>query len=375
MFFILPAVFLIVGLSLGCGLGFINYRTRGYLRSIEQARPCKAGSPVSGPVKIQGVARAVDANDLLISPIEQRPCVYYRLVIEQFHNSPATRTTASVRRGPGSGYWERIIEDTQAVTMVVADETGAIPIDPCEARLDLQSRRRHANLFKGLPKDLEQSLRDRYKIVTRAAFLPKQMRYTEVVIAQDAEVFVLGECEVQNGKATFNTKNHPLYLSFRNEEKLVRNGKITAGITAVACVVVPILFMLLAWWTYQSTTAEFGPRKQPAAGKPNAAKENPGSQEIAKLMNPNASLSERAWAARKLPEAPAGGDVVAAVAPLLNPLLQSRDGFHRDSALIAIKNGWGTQAANEAVLRQVRAAARDAKVQNEVAAALKRLAK
>jgi hypothetical protein len=377
MLLIFPAVFLVVGLGLGCGLAYANYRTRNYLRSIENARLYKAGSPVNGLIKIQGVARAVNARDLLVSPIEQQPCVYYHLVIERYHNSTPARTTASVRRGP-SGYWERIIEDTQSIPMVISDETGEVPIDPKAAQLDLKSSRRHANMFHKLPPALEQSLRDRYKIVTSTGFFAKQMRYTEVVIAQDAEAFVLGDCEVRDGKATFTTKNHPLLLSFRKEENLLRNGKIAAAIMAVASVVVPILFLLLAWYTYSSTSAQFKPGNQGGAAKANDGKEDSRkegaiSREIAKLKNPGANLSERAWAARKLPEAPAG-DIVAEVAPYLNPLLQSKDGFHRESALRAIERGWGTQA-NEATLKQLLRTTRDAKVQNEILAAIKCLGK
>jgi hypothetical protein len=272
MLLILPTVFLLLGLGLGGGLLYANYRTRGYLRSIEEARWCKAGEPVAGPVKMQGVARAVDAKDLLTSPIEQRPCVYYHLVIEQFHQNSSSRGPASVRRGPGSGYWERVVEDTQAVPMVVADDTGAIPVDPKQARLDFKSNRRHANLLAKLPKEIEESVRDRYKIVTRAGWLPKQMRYTEVVIGQDEEVFVMGDCEVKDGKPAFVTTSHPLYLSFRKEEALVRNGKITAKVTAVLGVVLPILFLVLAVWTYRSTSAEFKQLSQSPA-KQNPAKD------------------------------------------------------------------------------------------------------
>lgn len=272
MLLIFPAVFLIVGLGLGCGLEYINYRTRGYLQSLEQARPCKAGEPVNGLVKMQGVARAVDAKELLVSPIEQRPCVYYRLVIQQWHNSAAVVKAGSVRRGPASGYWTTIIEDTQAIPMTIADETGAVPIDPKEAKLDLQASRRQTNLFCKLPKDIEESLKERYKIVTTTLFIPKQMRYTEVVIAEGEQIFVHGDCEVRDGQATFNTNNHPLYLSFRNEQTIVRNGKRTAAITLVAAIAVPILFLVLACWTYKSTSEEFGPRNQPAAAKPNPAK-------------------------------------------------------------------------------------------------------
>ncbi len=277
MLFILPAVFLIVGLGLGCGLLYGNYRTRNYLRSLEQARPCKAGSPVSGPVKIQGVAKAADAKDLLISPIEQQPCVYYHLVIEQFQTSSSSRTPSSVpRRGPGSGSWVRVIEDTQAIPMLVADETGAVPVDAKAAKIDFKSNRRHANFLSKLPKELEASLRERYKIVTSTFFIPKQMRYTEIVIPQDAEVFLHGDCEVKDGQATFDTKSHPLYLSFRKEKDLIRNGKISSWIMGGLGVLIPILAVILAWCTYQSTSKEFKHLSQPAAAKPSPAKPNAG---------------------------------------------------------------------------------------------------
>jgi hypothetical protein len=167
----------------------------------------------------------------------------------------------------------RIIDDKQAIPMVVADETGAVPIDAKAARLDFKSNRRHANFLSKLPKELEQSLRERYKIVTSTFFIPKQMRYTEIVIPQDSEVFVHGDCEVKDGQATFDTKSHPLYLSFRKEKDLIRNSKISSAIMGVAGVLIPILFLYLAWCTYRSTSAEFkqlGDR--PIAGKPNAAK-------------------------------------------------------------------------------------------------------
>jgi hypothetical protein len=266
----------------------------------------------------------------------------------------------------------RVIEDTQAIPMLIADETGAVAVDAKAAKLDFKSNRRHANFLSKLPKELEQSLRERYKIVTSTFFIPKQMRYTEIVIPQDAEVFVHSESEVKDGQLTFNTKNHPLYLSFRKEQDLIRNGKISSAIMGVAGVVIPILAILLAFWTYRSTTEEFKHDNKPAA-KQGAGKGDAVSPEIAKLKNPNASLSERAWAARKLPK-PSSGAKVAEVAPLLNPLLQSKDVFHRDSALMAIKQGWGTQA-NEATLWQVQINTKDARVQKEIASVLSRLGK
>jgi hypothetical protein len=372
MFFIFPEIFLVVGLALGGGLFLVSYKTRSHLKIIEDAKPCKAGSPLNGMVKIEGIAKAVNEKDLLTSPIEQHPCVYYRLVIEQFQSNAGIRIGGGPSRSNtvGGGSWIPIVEDVQGIPMALTDETGAVVIDPKEAKLDLQAKRRHANLFSKLPKELEQSLRERYKIVTNTFFLPKQMRYTETVIAQDANVFLLGECEVKNGKATFTKQNHPLMLSFRSEKALLRNANIVTKITGVAAVVVPIAFIVLAVVSYWNISSTFGPKAPNApAAKQNVAKDDP-SKQIAKLKSPN--LSERAWAARKLGETAPVANLVKDAAPLLNPLLESKDVFHRDSALSAIKNGWGSKA-NEATLRRLLSDTKDAKVQKEINSALNQL--
>lgn len=368
MVYILPLVCLVIGLSLGGGLLYASRRMQSRLQCIEAARPCKAGSPVTGLVKMHGTVKAVNPDELLISPIEQRPCVYYRLVIERFHAS-TTKTTASVRPAPGSGSWERVIEDVQAIPMVVADETGEVSVDPKTADLDFQTSRRHANFLTSLPKELEQSLRERYKIVTSTFFIPKQMRYTEVVIAQDAEVFVVGDCEVKDGQASLTRKEHPLMMTFRTEQQVLRNGKITTTIFKIAAVAFPLLFLALAWFAYRDGSALINPHQNAAKA---GGKEGAALEAIAKLKNNRAGLSERAWAARKLAETPVVKNQVGEVAPLLNPLLDSKDVFHRESAVLAIKQGWGS-TVNQPALQRVLQSTTDARFRKEVVAAINRL--
>ena len=84
---ILPLSFLVVGLALGGGLYFVSHRLRTRLQSIAEARPCKASEVAPGRVKMHGTVQAVNPDTLLTSPIEQQPCVYYRLVIEQWRSS------------------------------------------------------------------------------------------------------------------------------------------------------------------------------------------------------------------------------------------------------------------------------------------------
>jgi hypothetical protein len=146
-----------------------------------------------------------------------------------------------------------------------------VSVNPKTAQLDLQHNRQQANWFMSLSKELEESLRERYKIVTKNWFLPKQMRYTEVVIAQDAEVFVVGECETKDGQAALVNKDNRVMLTFRKEETVLRNGKIALTIFKGLAIAIPIVFVGLAIFAY------FNLPQGPGSQNPNpppAAKQN-----------------------------------------------------------------------------------------------------
>jgi hypothetical protein len=285
--------------------------------------------------------------------------------------------TGGRRRNQVTGSWHNVIEDVQAIPMVIADETGEVSIDAREANLELKASAKERNMFQKLPQGLEESLRDRYKIVTKGLFLAKQMRYIETVITEDTEVFVVGDCEVKDGHAAFCKRSNPLLLSSRKEEEVVKLRKIMTRLTTIAGVAVPVVCALIAGYIFWSLAGLGGPRNQPgASARQNSGKDNGKaasvSQAIAKLKSSNASLSDRAWAARKLAEAPVENGLVGEVAPLLNPLLESKDGFQRDSALLAIKHGWGS-LDNEPILVRVAMNTKDARVQKEVTEVVKRL--
>lgn len=362
MIFLIPLVFLFIGFGLGGGLFYASRRMNGYMKSIEDARPCKAGDPGEGLVKLHGKVKAVDPNELLTSPMEQKRCVYYRLVIDQFQQTYISNGgPSSIRKTGGGGSWVPVIDDVQAIPMVVADETGEVSVDPLEAKLDFQQSRSHANVLTSLPADVEASLKERYKIVTKTWFLPKQMRYTESVIEQDQEVFVVGNSEVKDGKARLFKKDFELLMTFRNEKQVLRNGKIGSTICMILAVVFPVLFIALTIGVYHSMTT-LGPQ-----ASQNAANV---TDTMAKLRS--MSLSERASAARQLAGMPVQKDQVRSVAPELNLLLDSKDASHRESAVRAIKQGWGSKV-NEPALRRVLQNTKDARKQKELNEAISRL--
>src|SRR5579864_8157583 len=108
MIIIIPLIFLAIGLGLSGGLFYATQRRGARLKCIEDAKPCKAGSLVNGLVKLNGTVKAVNPDELLVSPIEQQPCVYYRLVIEEYQQATFTTPAAGKRTGP-SGSWVAVI--------------------------------------------------------------------------------------------------------------------------------------------------------------------------------------------------------------------------------------------------------------------------
>ena len=113
-------------------------------------------------------------------------------------------------------------------------------------------------------------------------------------------------------------------MTFRKEAEVVRNGKITTTVATVAAIAVPLLFLALAGYIFCVL---------PSSSQTVVNKDATTSEAIGMLKNTSASLSDRAAAARNLAEAPVQKNRVGEVAPFLNPLLDSKDSSHRDSAL------------------------------------------
>jgi E3 Ubiquitin ligase len=358
MSFLCPVVILFIGLGLGGGLYYASYRVRSRMQVIESAKPCQAGSPVEGLIKLHGTVKSVNPNAFLTSPIEHFRCVYYKLVIEELRQE----YISSGRTKPKSA-WVPIVEDSQSIPMVIADETGQINVDPREAELDFKVQRTHTNLFSDLPKDVMESLQARYKIVVSSGNILKQLRYTEVVISQNQEVFAVGECEIEDGQATLKPKEHPVLLTFRNEEQVLRTGRITTAVFKYAAIGVPALFLAFAIFAFMSMWS--------SSSTEHTAKR--GNEEwVTKVKS--MSFSERAAAAKKLATLPVVKSQIPEVAPELNGLLDSNSSSQRDAALAAIKKGWGS-SVNEPALRRLQEKSTDEWVQKDVAAAFKKISK
>lgn len=129
----IAAAGLVAGLWL-LGRGFVGSRTAARLGDISTSR---IASIAAGEVRVSGIVEPAELT--LVSPLQSRPCVYYRSEI----------------RGDDSATGEDVIEE-RAVGFHVRDETGAIRVFPRAARWDAPTRLdARTDVFGELPAELD----------------------------------------------------------------------------------------------------------------------------------------------------------------------------------------------------------------------------
>jgi hypothetical protein len=111
-------------LVLGALLALVAYnvadsyftQARQHARLLERAPVTRlADAREDVPAKFVGVVRCVEP--LLSSPVEQRPCVLYRLVLRE--QRP---------QRPWASHWVRVFQEEQAQELVLEDESGSLTL-------------------------------------------------------------------------------------------------------------------------------------------------------------------------------------------------------------------------------------------------------
>ena len=149
----------LVGLGFAAGLMLGLVRARHRIRFIEAARECQGGQLIAGLAKMRGEIRAVNGADLLVSPMTQAPCVYYKFVVEQ----ERTRNDRTDRSMGTETDWQTVLTDEQAVPAAVRDETGDALVDLKGAEVVLsQGQQLKSGTFYNTPAELERRLNTRY---------------------------------------------------------------------------------------------------------------------------------------------------------------------------------------------------------------------
>ena len=228
----------LVGLGFAVGLMVGLVRARHRIKFIEAAPDCQGGQLIAGLAKMRGEIRAVNGADLLVSPMTQAPCVYYKFVVEQ----ESTRNDSTDQSMRTETDWHTVITDEQAVPAAVRDETGDALVDLKGAEVVLSQGQ-----LNNTPAELERRLNTRYGFSGKGLIFNKSLRYTEQVIEEGVKVLVVGEVKVhQSGTAVFIKGDHPLLVTDKSEDELVSHYKKEGIAFLIAALLFPLVLLGIA---------------------------------------------------------------------------------------------------------------------------------
>jgi hypothetical protein len=185
-----------------------------------------------GFVELQG--KIWPDSDEQIAPISGRPCVYFRIEIEQY------------RQGKNSGSWDTVLESAAPDWIVIEDHTGVARVNMSCAEVELKKDSHcKSSTFNRASPELKARLEARYNFSTKGLIFGKQLRYTEWRLAPNDPLYVLGTAKA-GAPPTISKGEKPLIVSDRGESDLVNELQFRGalyGAGALACGLV----LLLLW--------------------------------------------------------------------------------------------------------------------------------
>jgi hypothetical protein len=221
----IPVIFLIGGILLAvCGWGIYKNRKRYML--IENTKFVQVQDLQPGMFQLHG--QAVAMGPLLRSPLTNSECVYFRFLLEEQH----TRTVHT--GGPRGGsrtetYWHPVVDDVQATQAAIDDGTGWAEVDFQDAEMVLKIRAsQNSGFFQSAPPDVKKRLEKKYNHSTKGWFFEKTTRYTETIVQEGDDLFVLGEAvprDKQGKRFCLVKGKQPLLVSDKDASELGKHYK------------------------------------------------------------------------------------------------------------------------------------------------------
>ncbi|MBI3182937.1 MAG: hypothetical protein HYZ28_12440 [Myxococcales bacterium] len=176
-------------------------------RRMAETRTSQVSSLMPGFAEVKG--RASPAGLPLESPLSKTPCIYYRFQVEEHR-----------RRGKRS-YWRTVIDDRREAGLVVFDGTGRVAVRLSEAELHLApDAHARSGVFNDAPTELEATLSERYGRSSVGWVFNKTMRYTETLLREGEEIYVLGTVGSGPAGLEFCRGNDLFIVTDKSEEDL-----------------------------------------------------------------------------------------------------------------------------------------------------------
>jgi hypothetical protein len=240
----------------------------GLLAWLKVRRASLLGGPLGkvadlqlGVRKVRG--RLVSREPPLVSPVTTRPCVYYRLRVDQERSleTPMIRRGVVRRRGQilrredytrTVQYWQNILDTARSTPLLLDDGTGAVAIDLRGAEVIVKTRSRLlADALRPAPPHLHDVLLQRFRIWTvDKTGRGKTLSFQEDLIEEGAKVTVVGPVvEQRDGTLRFDTGAGPLVVSeagLERESAEARRWAIGLTVGAGASVALGCVCLILA---------------------------------------------------------------------------------------------------------------------------------
>ncbi len=234
--FIVPLVALIV-VALTVYLALRNGKRYRLVATTETSYVSRL---IGGLAEVKG--KVVSRGEPLVSPFSQTRCVYFHFEVEEARQRAGSSSSST--------HWVTVIEDEEYGTCGVDDGTGVIEVDLKNADLILdKDSRARSGLFSSAPAGTEEMLRERYGRSSKFLIFNKNMRYTETVLEEGDEIYVLGDVMVRgDGTWRITSHEHPLIVSDKEERKILgryRWSSILCWILALVFAAAAVYFSLV----------------------------------------------------------------------------------------------------------------------------------
>lgn len=233
---LLPAILAITGaiaFFIFAGLAWRSFRAARII-SANPPRPIAELSP--GPTEVKGI---LHGDDRIESVISRRPCLYSRLVIEQYRKNQ----------------WEPVIDRRQAASVWLDDGSGRVRIFPKEAQVIVASPKRAQTGILEVPSpDLTRLLE---QLGETPEVLGAFVRWREEVLEQGDSLHAVGAARREDDQWELHGTENFHVLSDRDDAEVIRMWQRNAQQRTLAA----ILALVVAGWGVWSflQAAQTGP--------------------------------------------------------------------------------------------------------------------
>lgn len=224
-------VILLLGLV---ALGFFGLGARRSWRR----RAVLTGAPRASlselrPGFYRGTGRIKSSAESFVTPLSEKPCVYYELLVEE-------------KVGSGrDAYWRTVVHDEKSCRVEIEDGTGHahVELPAAELRLVLD-RHVSTGLLSSAPAVVEQRLQAKYGESTKGRVFSKKMRLAETFLELGDELQVIGQVAWDEGGPSFQDAGPAFIVSDRDLHHVIRReswvflawvsaGVLTTGLLAL----------------------------------------------------------------------------------------------------------------------------------------------